>query len=168
MRVVRIVIRLVGVAALLALLIYTLLGGGQPLPKGTPAPPLTATRISDGATAQLKMGNGKPMVINFWATWCTPCLQEMPELVKASEKYKGRVHFIGAAAESNRAQIGKFVERLGITFDVAAVSDDVTRDWNVTVFPSTYIVDANGVIQWSTRGPVDEALLSMRLDEVLQ
>jgi thiol-disulfide isomerase/thioredoxin len=167
MRVVRIIWRVVGVGGLLALLVYVLLGGAAPLAPGTPAPPVKNARLKDGRLAQLALGGGKPTVVNFWATWCPPCLAEMPELERAHQRFGERVRFVGLAAESERKKVLDVSERFGISFDIAEVDTATARAWNVTAFPSSFIVDGNGVVVWSTRGAVDEALLAKRLAPLL-
>jgi thiol-disulfide isomerase/thioredoxin len=162
----RIILRIVGVSALLALLVVILLDVGHPLSAGTPAPPLPGLRWSDGRMAALDF-DGRPTLINVWATWCPPCLAEMPELVAAHQEWGDRVRFVGLAADSEREHVLALMERFAITYEVAEIDASAARRWNVTSLPSTYLVGADGRIAWSTRGQVDRETLERELANLL-
>lgn len=162
MRAFRVILRIVGVAALLALLVLLLVRPGQPLAPGTPAPPVDGARLPDGRLANLRF-DGTPMVVNVWATWCPPCLAELPELVAAQRVWGDRVRVVGLAADSERAQVLAAIERFGIGYQVAEIDGRTAKAWNVTSLPSTYLVGADGRVAWSTSGQVDRATLEREL-----
>lgn len=165
--IVRAALRLVGVTAVLGLLVFVLVGQGRPLVAGTPAPPVENARRLDGKVGNLKLVQGKPIVVNIWATWCPPCLQEMPALARVSERHRGEVRFYGLAVDSPRAHVLEMVKRLAIPYEVAEIDGATARDWNASSLPSTYILDGEGRIVWSVRGAIDEALLEERLAPLL-
>lgn len=167
MRAFRVILRSVGVAALLAVLVVALFGGREPLAAGSVAPPVERARLGDGRIATLKLVSDRPTVINIWATWCPPCLAEIPDLVAANKGWGGRARFIGLAAESERAKVLDLVARFGIDYDIAEIDGRTAHAWNATSLPSTYIVGADGRILWSIRGQVDRETLDAELTRIL-
>jgi thiol-disulfide isomerase/thioredoxin len=165
--VLRTILRVIGVAGLLGILVAILVGGEQPLSAGTPAPPVNAKAL-DGALVDVGLKSGGVTVVNIWGTWCPPCRAELPELVDEAHKYQGKVRFIGLAVSSSDKDIAMLVERMRIPYDIAHI-DDVTADaWNATSVPDTYIVDGDGVVRWSVRGQVDAKLLDEKLAPYLR
>lgn len=159
----RTVIRVVGVAALLALLVIILIGGGQPLGAGTLAPTTRGTTI-DGTPFDLQAWRGHVVVVNVWATWCPPCLQEMPGFADAARRWDALgVRFVGLAADSPAEHIPRLVEKLQIPYPNLPIDSATQRAWNATALPSTFILRTDGTVAWSVRGAVhghelDEAL----------
>lgn len=166
MRAFRIVLRVVGVSALLALLVVILLDVGQPLSPGTPAPPVEGARLLDGRTGTLRFG-GRPTVVNVWAAWCAPCLAELPDLVASHRGFGDRVQFVGLATESDHEAVVALVQRFGVDYDVAEIDERTAHLWKVTSLPSTYLVGADGRIAWSTRGQLDRATLDAEIGKLL-
>jgi len=164
----RILVRAVGVAGLLGLLVVALLGPSAPFEPGVPAPPVENARRLDGKLATLKLAQGRPLVINIWATWCTPCLHELPALARSARKYGQRVGFVALATESPREDVLRMAKQLDLPFDVAEINDATARAWRATALPSTYIVDPSGRIAWSIHGMINEDLLEQQLAPLLQ
>ena len=163
----RTVIRVIGVAGLLGILVVTLIGDRHPLDAGTAAPAVARARRLDGSVAPVILARGTPVVVNVWATWCPPCLQELPGFIRASRTYEGRVAFVGLAVDSPHADVVTLAGRLGIPYEVAEIDGAVAHKWNAAALPSTYILDGNGVVQWSVRGAIDEDTLAKHLAPLL-
>lgn len=160
-------LRGVGVAALLALLVLIMVGGGRPLAAGVAAPRTVGTTIQ-GQPFDLASWKGHTVVVNVWATWCGPCLQELPEFEALSQTWEPRgVRFVGLAADSPPADIPRMVERTGVTFPVLPINGLVQRAWNVSAFPSTFIVAPDGHVAWSVRGAVHGHDLDAALRDVV-
>ena len=126
----------------------------------------------DGKKRQLSDLKGKVVVVNFWATWCGPCVKEMPSFTKVYSEYRGRgVEIIGAANEerSARANVTAFIERLGIQFPIwLEASSDHMKAFGVgPELPATVIVDPQGRLAASIKGVVEEAQLRALLDRVM-
>ncbi len=160
-------IRGVGVGALLLVLASLLVGESQPLKAGQRAPTLSARGL-DGQEHDVVFATDAPTVVNVWATWCPPCLMELPEFQAAHGHYQDRVHFIGLATESSAADVTRTVARFGITYDVGRIDGAHAAAWNATALPSTYVVGVDGRVIWSVRGAIDEAVLNKHLAPLLK
>lgn len=117
---------------------------------GAPKPDLTL-KDAHGQKVRLTDLRGKPVVLNFWATWCGPCNAEMPMLVELEKQYSGRgVMFIGASLDDKktRGKIPAFVAEHGITFPIwyGATADDLEQLKLGVAVPATLFVDAEGQV----------------------
>lgn len=113
---------------------------------GTEAP-LFALEDLNGSTIRLANLRGRPAVINFWATWCPPCVVEHPTLVEAARRYQGRAHFLGIVYQDEPEAIRQFVVANGAWGP--ALTDPGNRTalaYGVYGAPETFIVDREGVI----------------------
>src|SRR5580698_4130159 len=113
---------------------------------GQPAPALVVPELN-GQTFDLSALRGKVVVINFWATWCQPCRQEMPALNAFYRQHHGQgLEMIGLSADRphERSEVSKVMQSFSYP---AAMLDDVKDDdfGDPTSLPVTYIVDANGI-----------------------
>jgi thiol-disulfide isomerase/thioredoxin len=127
---------------------------------------------SNGRDARLSDHRGKVVILNFWATWCIPCREEMPLLVNIQKRYADRgVVVIGAAAddESTRAQIAPFVEKLGITFPIwtGATTEHMKSLGMGTGLPVTAIVDQQGRLAFRLLGILKRGELVKRIEYLL-
>jgi peroxiredoxin len=124
---------------------------------GQIAPDFELERV-DGGEAWLTDFRGHPVVLNFWATWCQPCRQEMPQLVNAYDKNKDEgLVIIGLNLQEGRDLIRPFAEDFGIDFPILIDRDgDVGDQYRLLGLPTTYFIDANGVIVSIFRGPLED------------
>jgi thiol-disulfide isomerase/thioredoxin len=115
------------------------------------------------------MERGKPIVLNVWASWCSPCRAEAPTLQKLSEKYP-EVQFLGVLTRDNLTAARAFIDRFGLTFP-SLRSDDVLLEFNdamiANAIPTTLVIDKNGLIAARIGGEVTFTGLSGLIDEVL-
>lgn len=123
---------------------------------GAATPPLKL-RDLQGDWRTLTEFKGRVVVVNFWATWCEPCLEEMPSLQKLAERHADKPFaVIGVNLGEGEARIRGFVERTGTTFPLLLDRDgDVKRAWRVNGVPTTFVVDAAGRIRYSLVGGAD-------------
>ncbi len=138
---------------------------------GYAAPPLVYTDDKggvkplsdlDGKPVRLEDYRGKVVFINFWATWCPPCKQEMPDIQRIHEKYgdKVKVLAVNATAQDNEEAVRRFVEQFKLTFDVPLdKTDDVTSAYQVRFFPTSFFIDKDGVIREKREGAMNYALM---------
>ncbi len=141
--------------------------GRPPAPMaGFPAPDLVLPTL-DGGQARLGDLRGRPVILNFWASWCPPCRLEMPALQRVHEAYEGRIVVVGVhmtvADTVERARA--FVQERGLTFPIwLDVQGRASETYNVVSLPTTFFIDARGTIcEVVVGGPMAEALLRTRV-----
>ncbi|MBR9803668.1 TlpA family protein disulfide reductase [bacterium] len=140
-------------------------GCGQPgnrggLDAGEPLPAVTAAGWVNGEPPDLK---GKVVVVDAWATWCGPCRQAAPEMVRLHEKFAGDdVVFIGLTQEGEESvpAIESFVESAGITWPNGYGATETLTALDVTYIPAVWVVDRNGKIVWNfeSSGTMENAI----------
>ena len=114
---------------------------------GRVAPDFTLTTL-DGESFQLSALRGKPVVLNFWATWCGPCQNELPAIQKAAAHLGDQVVFVAVDQNEKPDVVQSFVDKLGLTFTIPMdTGGDVGYDYNVQGLPTTFFIDRDGVIQ---------------------
>jgi cytochrome c biogenesis protein CcmG/thiol:disulfide interchange protein DsbE len=111
---------------------------------------------------------GKPVVLNFFASWCGPCIREMPALQAMSERYKGRVHFVGITFNDRRDAARGVLERTGVGYAAAFdPSSDLAVDYAVRVMPTTFFIGPDGNLIERRDGEISEFQLRKILDRLL-
>lgn len=127
-------------------------------PQG-PAPGFSLTGM-DGKPVSLDQFKGQVVMINFWATWCGPCRQEMPLLDKLYAKYKPMgFTLLGVNVEPDSKLASGFLQKTPVTFPILFdTSSEVSKLYEVAGMPSTAIVDRKGNLRWVHKGykPGDE------------
>jgi thiol-disulfide isomerase/thioredoxin len=159
-------IRMTGVVAVLLLLLSLVFQPKPIIAAGTPSPTVVGTTV-DGAAFDTRAWLGRVVVVNIWATWCTPCIIEMPGFQRFAQAHP-EVAVVGLAAESEPAAIARMVQKTGVTYPIVAIGDDVQTAWRVQGLPSTYILDAQGFVQDSVAGAISESELAKRVAAVQQ
>ena len=121
---------------------------------GTPA---LVLKDLQGGTHDLAQYRGKVVLVNFWATWCEPCRDEIPSMQKLKRKFAGRPFEILAVnlAESEN-KVSEFLRRLPFDFTIVLDRNSAARrDWNVKVLPTSFVVGPDGRIRYSVVGDLD-------------
>jgi cytochrome c biogenesis protein CcmG/thiol:disulfide interchange protein DsbE len=157
------------IAGLLLVLLVLLVPAAfaQKLPAKAPN---FALKASDGQTVELSKFKGKVVVVNFWATWCPPCREEIPDFISLYESYKGRgVAFVGISLdEKGWAVVKPFIEKYKITYPV--VLDDGKSQaayGGIQYIPTTFIVDKTGQIVDKVVGGISKADLEKKIRRYL-
>jgi peroxiredoxin len=129
--------------------------GSRPARIGTAAPDFTV-KDSD-RTVSLNQLRGQVVVLNFWATWCAPCVEEIPSLVTMSQKLKPKgVMVLGVSVDADGDAYHRFLKDHGVNFMTVRDADQKSNDlYGTFKFPETYIIDRNGVVRRKFIGPVD-------------
>ncbi len=111
---------------------------------------------------------GRPVVLNFWASWCAPCRVEMPSLQQASVKYNGRVQFIGINQGEDWPTITEFGSEYNVTYPLLIDPENrINRLYEVNSLPTTVIIDQKGVVREVIVGILSEAVLQDRVEALL-
>ena len=163
----------VTVLALLALLIWGLgkrsagtVGDAPVQPR--PAPAFTLP-LFDGGSFSLEEARGKPVLINFWASWCVPCEEEAAVLERASRAYAGRVVFIGVDVQDTEANARAFLRRFGVSYPNGRdASGEIAVEYGMSGVPESYFVDRDGRLARKWQGPLDDARLRAFLEDLLR
>lgn len=135
---------------------------------GRPAPAFALTRLDGTGAVALRELAGKAVVLNFFASWCIPCVQEHPVLVSAWERYRtADVVFVGVLYQDDPANGREFTRRLGGTWPT--VADDGGRTalaYGVFGIPETFFIGADGVVKGRHIGPLDDATLTAAIEAI--
>jgi thiol-disulfide isomerase/thioredoxin len=133
--------------------------------KGSPAPDFELENLS-GERLRLQDLRGKPVVINFWATWCIPCEAEMPLLQNSYERYPGMEVLAVNFAESV-VDVQAFVDKHALTFEILLDPRAIVQSlYRVRGYPTTYFVDGEGVIQGVHIGVLSQRQLNGYLEQI--
>jgi len=131
-----------------------------------PVPPFELKAL-DGTTVDAEALDGKPWVVNFWATWCSPCIEEMPAMNTAWRTLEpAGLGMLAVNVGESRAAIEAFVERVPIDFPILLGDGARTLpDWGARALPTTLVLDRSGRIVYEAVGPRawDDAELIRRL-----
>ena len=99
--------------------------------------------------------DGQIIVLNFWATWCPPCRQEMPELEKFARQYSNKVTFYAINIQEPHDTVTEFLTQNQYTMKVLSDKDgEVAKKFRVNSIPTTLVVDKQGIIKYRKSGPV--------------
>lgn len=114
---------------------------------GGPAPAFKLEAVG-GQVINLSDLKGQFVVLNFWATWCVPCIKEMPEFQKAHESLNPKVKIIGVNLAESKEKIGKFAQSNGLSFPLLMDGyGNVSQEYRVVNLPVTFFITPDGVIR---------------------
>jgi peroxiredoxin len=119
--------------------------------------PELSVRDAKGDVRRLDEYRGQAVVLNFWATWCEPCLSEMPSLEDLERKFSGRAFKILAVnfAESEE-RVKAFLENYGIKLEVLYDKDmGAAKRWNARILPASFVIDPEGRVRYTVLGEAD-------------
>ncbi|MHB1213409.1 MAG: TlpA family protein disulfide reductase [Thiobacillus sp.] len=122
----------------------------------TPAPALKAQDLT-GAPRTLADYRGKVVLLNFWASWCPPCLREMPSMERLRLKMARRpLAIVALDSAETPADVNAFLSRMKLGFPILLDPDgDNTRRWKVFALPTTFLLDAEGRVRYVLTGPTE-------------
>jgi peroxiredoxin len=130
-------------------------------------------RTPDGGELRLSDLRGKPVLVNFWASWCTPCRQEMPEIVRAYDaRAEDGLVVVAVDLQENTGQVHQFADEFGMDFPIVIDrTGQVAEAWRiggpVEGIPSSYFIDAKGVVQGRVFGPMNAETLERELAKIM-
>jgi thiol-disulfide isomerase/thioredoxin len=107
------------------------------------------------------------VLINFWATWCGPCVEEMPTIEKYYHQYKNELRVLAVNDDEPAADVENFVHDMGLSFDILLdPGAKVQSLYRLRGYPTSFIVDAEGIIRVQHIGPMSEKQLEGYLSQV--
>ncbi len=120
------------------------------------APPIDLKTL-DGQPFALQQLRGKVVLVNFWATWCEPCIEEMPSMQKLRVRLAGQpFEIVAVNHQEGEPKIRNFLKKVPLDFPIVRDTDGaVTRAWKARIFPSSYVVDTEGKIRYVLAGAAD-------------
>ena len=171
------VVFLIGFCAFLFLANSCVQTNGPAQKSPTAAGPTSVTQIDDEKVKQLLKPSGKPLLVNFWATWCGPCREEFPDLVKIDNEYKGKIDFITITLdfeEELTTGVPKFLREMKAempTYLLTSADENtliasISKDWSGAL-PFTILYNENGEITYSRQGKVDPETLKGEIEKTL-
>jgi cytochrome c biogenesis protein CcmG/thiol:disulfide interchange protein DsbE len=128
--------------------------GSHPPRIGNPAPDFSITDSQH--TVVLSQLRGKPVLLNFWATWCPPCIEEMPSLVELQKKLGDKVTILAVSEDADDAAYKQFIHDHGVDLlTVREGSHKISDVYGTFKYPETYVIDRNGKILRKFIGATD-------------
>lgn len=140
---------------------------------GSKAPHFDAVTLGAGRPVGIEDYRGKVVLLNIWATWCPPCVEEMPSMERVHRKLAGTDFHVVAVSvdEADSTVVSKFAKDLGLTFEIVHNRDgSIRRIYQTAGVPESFVIDRDGVIIKKVIGaaawdsPVNEALFRSLLD----
>ena len=133
---------------------------GESLQVGKAAPPLRLPDL-EGRPVDLASLRGRVVAVNFWATWCPPCREELPALSEAWRSGRARcLEVLGVTEESTREDAVEMVRSFGVPYPVLLDLDGaVGRAWGLAGYPRTYLLDGEGTVRRVFSGAVTRSTL---------
>ena len=126
---------------------------------GQPVPDFTLTGL-DGKEVQLSQYKGYAVLLNFWATWCDPCKQEMPLLQSYQKKYGPDLIVLGVNYGEGKVVVKSFLDQNGITFPIVLdETGQIGSAYQIAGFPTSFFIDRSGILRSEHIGQVTEDVL---------
>lgn len=169
---------IVAAAALVGLLSYGVASSGDDrsiasaLAKGErPEPPRARLPVLGDGRGERSLDDfrGKVVVVNFWASWCPPCVEELPLLERTQKRIAKRdATILGIDVQDAKSDALRFVRRFGLTYpSLRDANRHYARDFGVSGYPETFVIDRRGRVAAKRIGPIDQAWLDRTLPRVL-
>jgi peroxiredoxin len=130
------------------------------------APDFTLTTIDD-EEFRLSHLRGTIVVLNFWATWCSPCVEEIPDFVQLQEEFGESVRFVGVSVSDTPEQVAEFRQRFGINYPLMLDEGKVEELYRIDILPTSFLIDRDGKVQVYAPGQVSADELRPILEDLL-
>ncbi|GAB4460220.1 MAG: hypothetical protein OHK0029_23910 [Armatimonadaceae bacterium] len=126
---------------------------GKRVENGPVVPEFTG-ELPSGETFRLSDYKGKVVLLNFWATWCPPCIEEIPDLIRLQEKYGDKgLQVVGLSADDSLEVAAEFAKKNGVNYPILIAPPDVARAvGGVQGLPTSVLLDQEGKVVWMMEG----------------
>jgi thiol-disulfide isomerase/thioredoxin len=143
-------------AALLTVPAIGAAGELQPFEEQSQAPAMDLPDLG-GRRHNLDSYRGQVVLVNFWASWCPPCLAEMPSMQRLATALQGRpFRLLAVNVKESSSKVWKFKKLMNVTFTTLLDSKgEASQAWDVQIYPTSYLIDADGRMRYVAYGPVD-------------
>jgi cytochrome c biogenesis protein CcmG/thiol:disulfide interchange protein DsbE len=160
------------IALAINLILFARSPGGHGAVRSGREAPVFSGRLTDGASASLADYRGKVVLIDFWATWCEPCVEEMPVLERVHRRFAGReFSVVGVNAEGrgtvDATRIGAFLHARGATYPSFVDDGRILTQYDVSQIPFMVLVDREGKIRRTYTGGMPERTLAADIESAL-
>jgi thiol-disulfide isomerase/thioredoxin len=138
---------------------------------GDMAAPAFTVKTVEGKTLKLSDLRNKPVIVDFWATWCGPCRASMPDLNDMQARYgaKGLTVIGMSVDETGPAPVKRFANQLGVRFTIAMANDDVLDAYGpIRSIPTTFFINRKGEIVRRVIGRIDPETMNAYVQEILE
>lgn len=126
----------------------------------------TLQKLGGGTITLSEFKGKKPVVVDFWASWCPNCRRDMPNLNRFYEKYKDKVEVIGVNLQESESTIENFITSRGITFPIALdPRSEASRTFDIQYTNTHFLIDINGNLVRTTPGDIREADIISLIEE---
>jgi cytochrome c biogenesis protein CcmG/thiol:disulfide interchange protein DsbE len=161
-------IAVLAAVAFIALLTFGLVAkGAEDVAVGEPAPDAAMPRLDGSGETRIADFRGKWVLVNFWASWCTPCEQESPTIEEFARRNRDRLVVLGINSEDNSVDANAFIDEYDLTWRMVDDSGERMEAYGVLGLPESFLVDPNGKLALIQRGPVDERFLAERIEPLI-
>lgn len=132
-----------------------------------PAPDFKVKLLDSNKEVSLKDFKGKPLIINFWASWCPSCREEAPILAKVAKEHKSHVTFLGIIVQDTEAQARAYLKEFGVTYQNGwDVNEQSAQAYKITGVPETYFIDSQGNLRAKWIGAINEENLQKLVNQL--
>jgi thiol-disulfide isomerase/thioredoxin len=128
----------IGLVLVLGVLVFLLLKPAPEQPREAPAFSLPLL-VGDGDLSSAEL-EGKPVVINFWGSWCEPCKEELPAFQRTYDDYQGEVEFVGINMKDNLDEARAMAENFGLTYPLVVGETELERQFDLIGYPTTVFI----------------------------
>jgi len=138
-------------------------------PKQTPVPAAQVTLPDlSGKMVSISQFKGRPLIVNFWASWCSPCIAEMPEFEKIYSTWKGKgLEILAINLKESKDIAGEFMQKNGYSFrTLLDESGEASEKFQVFGLPTTFFIDDKGIVRYKYMGQLTKEIIFTGLESI--
>ena len=164
------ILRLLALMLMFLTFLFPSTGSAAEIKQGYPAPDFKLNTL-DGKSVQLSTYKGKKVILNFWASWCSPCKTEMPVMEEFFQENKEKDIVLLSVnltkEDQSKKAVKQFADRLNLSFPIPLDEKGEVSDlYQVITIPTTYFIDEKGILQQKVIGPLNKELITQLVNEM--